>query len=204
MMTDQHRRMAARVANDQVARFAAAAAGVVVGCIATYLVIGEPRPTPVQPVVDEPEHATVATQCPPVHECPPPGALTEKCEPTILTVRAVTSVDPRFEAVSPTAVTEALQAATQAAGVHGMFAVDCSAYPCLAVFDGGEVPSMETRADFRNSFMAALPEGARVTDHTQIAQGGRVTWALFVAEDELTEADKTAIESRLGEFAGSD
>jgi len=99
--------------------------------------------------------------------------------------------------VMPNLVMSALMDITRELGVAGTFLIDCDSYPCVATFDGHDLPSMEDRAVIANKLIQALPTQASVVNHTQFGEQGRVAWGLFVGEGELTDSELDGAEDRL-------
>jgi hypothetical protein len=133
----------------------------------------------------------------PVASCPPaPRDPATKCEPTIVTVRQGTDpADERLESMQPRRVQTALVEAMQVADIGASFELDCTGYPCFAVF-AGEAPSAEDRSSILSDLVDALPD-AELISSTRIGDDLQVTWVVVVAESGLTDADEAAVKARI-------
>lgn len=155
-----------------------------------------PAATPGQPILSK--VAVDRPGCPPSVACPPNHCPEPSCEPAVVVVEEPAAcADPRFETVTPNLVTSALMGVTRDLGVQGAFVIDCDSYPCVARFDGNELPSMEDRAVIANALTQSLPTQAHVANHTHFGQQGKVTWGLFVGEGKLTGPESAAALDRL-------
>lgn len=129
--------------------------------------------------------------CPPAPTCP-----SIKCEPSIVTIREATDpADQRFESIDPQAIQSSLVDAMRGADIRASFALDCTSYPCLAVF-ADEPPSSEDRTAVIDDLVASLPN-AKLISSTHIDEDQRITWVLVVAESGLSNADQAAVEARV-------
>ena len=158
------------------------------------------RPAAEQPAVTpgSTPKVAVAPSGPPSVACPPNHCPEPICEPAVEVLdEPAVRVDPRFETVTPDLVTSAVMDVTRALGVQGTFVVDCDGYPCVAMFEGDELPSMEDRGVIGNALIEALPDQAKVVNLTHFREKGKVAWGLFVGEGELTSAEVEGAEERL-------
>jgi hypothetical protein len=134
---------------------------------------------------------------PAIASCPPaPSGPAIECEPNIVIIsQGGDQPDERFEFVNPRDVQTAVVAALRAADIGLAFELDCTSYPCLALF-AGEPPSAEDRAAVFSSVHGSLPD-AELLSSTYVWGDGTVTWAFAVGEVGLTDRDKAGVEERV-------